>query len=60
MDAVATKRIADVKDAAADLPAALAAALAKPEDKTLWEEVELIGAVIHRRARLLAGKPRGG
>jgi hypothetical protein len=60
MDKTDTKRIEDVKDAAAALPAALAAALAEPEHKAHWELVEEYGAIIHRRARLLAGKPRGG
>lgn len=53
-------RVNKVNAAAKVLPAALRAAKAEPENKALWAEVEQLGATIHRQARLLAGKPRGG
>ena len=31
-----------------------------PEALSAWEKVETAGATIHRQARLLAGKSRGG
>jgi hypothetical protein len=59
-------RAADVQAAADQLPAALADAMAslRPSgaapDPASWELVEQLGATIHRQARLLAGKSRGG
>jgi hypothetical protein len=53
-------RAAQVAEAVKQLPAALRAAQADPENEALWEAVEQLGAVVHRRARLLAGKARGG
>ncbi len=53
-------RVKKVQDAAKDLPAALRAAKAEPENHELWAVVENLGATIHRQSRLLAGKPRGG
>lgn len=55
-----TDRAAEVKAAATALRKALAAALANPNDVTLWAEVERHGATIHRQSRLLAGKSKGG
>lgn len=62
------RRIADVAGAQRALPDAYSHAITitavygvdSPEARQAWAEVEGIGAVIHRRARLLAGKPRGG
>ena len=54
------QRAADVATAIAALPAALAAAQADPDNETLWEAVENLGATVHRQGRLLAGKKRGG
>lgn len=62
------RRITEVANAHAALPDAFAEAsrmtavhgVDSPEAREAWAEVEGIGAVIHRRARLLAGKPRGG
>jgi hypothetical protein len=54
------ERQADVNEAALWLPAAVAAANLDPSDTALWAEVERLGAIVHRQARLLAGKPRGG
>jgi hypothetical protein len=53
-------RSGKVEQAVASLPAALAKALADPDNKQLWADVEQLGAVVHRQSRLLAGKPRGG
>jgi hypothetical protein len=53
-------RMSDVAEASLALPAALAAAMADPSNVALWAKVEQLGAVVHRQARLLAGKPRGG
>ncbi len=53
-------RVKKVHEAARDLPAALKAAKAEPENHELWAVVENLGATIHRQSRLLAGKPRGG
>jgi hypothetical protein len=65
-----TARIADVREAMDALPRfivlAIAAedAAADPATDTgalaAWAEVELWGATVHRQARLLAGKTRGG
>lgn len=55
-----TPRIVKVRDAAAELPVALAAAMAEPGNLEKWEAVEKLGATIHRQSRLLAGKTRGG
>jgi len=49
-----------VGDAVRNLRPALKAALADPENEALWEEVEKLGATVHRQGRLLAGKKRGG
>lgn len=64
----ALSRVGDVQTAMRALPAALSAAytatdthgLDHPDSRQAWAEVEGLGAIIHRRARLLAGKPRGG
>lgn len=61
-------RVEDVGDAITKLPALYAAAVRAEKRKggdhvdvlALWAEVELVGAVVHRQSRLLAGKPRGG
>lgn len=57
-----------VRRMAAALPGLVALALAAadehgpdaPEARAAWEGVEQAGAVVHRQARILAGKPRGG
>jgi hypothetical protein len=54
------QRAADVEAAVKALPAALRAALSAPADEAAWEAVETLGATVHRQARLLAGKKRGG
>jgi hypothetical protein len=54
------QRAAEVEAAATALRDALAAALASPDDESLWSVVETHGAVIHRQSRLLAGKSKGG
>jgi hypothetical protein len=61
-------RALDVARAAADLPRLVNAAmdaekLNGPNDAATlraWENVENAGATVHRQARLLAGKARGG
>jgi hypothetical protein len=53
-------RMSDVMEAATALPSALEKAMADPSNKSLWADVEWYGAIIHRQARILAGKPRGG
>ena len=60
-------RAADVRAAADVLSAALAAVAAAESNgsdpiavQRAWEAVELVGATIHRQARILAGKTRGG
>jgi hypothetical protein len=53
-------RAAQVAEAVEQLPAALRAAQAAPDDEALWEAVERLGATVHRQSRLLAGKSRGG
>jgi hypothetical protein len=58
-----TERIADVRAAAMRLPALIAAAVlleGRGSEEAAWAEVEQAGAVVHRQARLLAGKSRGG
>lgn len=54
------QRAEKVRVAVKSLPAALKAAAADPENVALWEEVEKLGAVVHRQGRLLAGKKKGG
>jgi hypothetical protein len=62
------RRASKVTDAAAKLAPALTAALAAMADPAAtaderlaaWESVEIHGATIHRQARILAGKSRGG
>lgn len=54
------ERAAKVAEAAQALPAALKAAEADPTNEALWEAVEKLGATVHRQARLLAGKSKGG
>lgn len=64
-------RIADVSDAIDALPVALLRAMEahiraerdrRKESAALaaWEEVERLGAIVHRQSRILAGKSRGG
>lgn len=59
-------RASNVSLAARDLPALLEAAQRAEKSGDLaramraWEAVEIAGATIHRQARLLAGKSRGG
>jgi hypothetical protein len=62
MDADKTRnqRIAQVLEAADQLPAAIGAARIHPNDHERWEVVEQLAATIHRRSRLLAGKKKGG
>lgn len=62
------QRQADVTNAADQLPDALAVAIAATNQyghdsdraQDAWETVEQLGATIHRQARRLAGKSRGG
>lgn len=56
------ERAAKVEEAVAALPAALRRAVSTPEpdDLDAWEAVEKLGATVHRQARLLAGKSKGG
>lgn len=54
------RRIADIRAALDELPAAFAAAESDPDNTAKWEVVERLGATVHRRGRLLAGKARGG
>ena len=54
-----SQRAAKVAAAVEQLPAALAAARTYPGTVS-WERVEKLGATVHRQARLLAGKSKGG
>lgn len=62
------QRAANVATAIADLPRLSADAIAAlaaygptdPRTLRAWEAVEVNGATVHRQARLLAGKSRGG
>lgn len=62
------RRITEVTNASHALPDAFVTAarltnvhgVDAPEARQAWADVEALGAIIHRRARLLAGKPRGG
>jgi hypothetical protein len=62
------QRAADVLSAVHALPALVTAAQDAalqhgwndPRTLTAWERVEAQGATVHRQARLLAGKSRGG
>lgn len=64
----AADRAAKVEAATLALPDALSKALtaqANPQMPdsvihALWEDVEALGATIHRQSRLLAGKTKGG
>lgn len=61
-------RAAKVRDAVESLSALLADADLRakrhgydhPETLLAWDAVEQAGATVHRQARLLSGKPRGG
>lgn len=61
-------RAIDIDRAAGDLPALIGRALDvsardgydSPEARRAWESVEVNGATVHRQARILAGKSRGG
>jgi len=56
-------RIAKVKAAQKALPAAMRAAIENEGgvfEELRWEEVEQLGATIHRQCRILAGKKKGG
>lgn len=53
-------RASEVETAATALREVLPAALADPSNVKAWELVERHGATIHRQARLLAGKSKGG
>jgi hypothetical protein len=62
------ERAADVQRAVNDLPALVRTAqqsgtlygMDHPHTRRAWENVENAGATVHRQARLLAGKARGG
>jgi len=62
------KRIAKVVNAAEDMPTLLkdacraSAEYGDTDTRALaaWDLVEQSGAIIHRQARILSGKPRGG
>jgi hypothetical protein len=61
-------RVQNVNLASHDLPGALTRAMdatdafghGSPEALRAWEVVENLGATVHRQARILAGKSRGG
>lgn len=61
-------RAGKVRDAINGLPTLIRSAIAveeqhgadAPETLAAWETVEMAGATIHRQARRLAGKSRGG
>jgi hypothetical protein len=61
-------RTADIGVAILDLPKLFGAAMAAEaqyganaqETLRAWEAVEVNGATVHRQARILAGKSRGG
>lgn len=63
-----TTRAANVKAAIEALPEAFIAAdhcehvhgPTDPQTLAAWEEVERLGATVHRQCRLLAGKSKGG
>ena len=54
------ERAEKVRAAAKALGPAIRWAMADPENEALWEEVEKLGAIVHRQSRLLAGKSKGG
>lgn len=62
------QRAASVNLAVVNLPAVCQAATAAlatygasdPRSIAAWEEVEKLGATVHRQSRLLAGKSKGG